>query len=120
MESILTIICGILLSIVLILAAIVVSYDWYSSIRISIMCRKPRPKKQRYGTEYPYLPFSFETEHIGWSYEHDRYHGWNYFIWLVKEDNSKIIVDYFPEKSRTRAIETCRRLEKEIFGSEED
>lgn len=120
MGSILITICSILFCIVIILVVIMVAYEAYGIAKISRMCRKPRPKKQWYGTEYPYLPFSLETEHIGWSYEYDRFHGWNYFIWLVKEDNSKIIIDYFSEKNRTRAIETCKRLEKEIFGEKEN
>ena len=72
---------------------------------------KKKGRKPKSPTDYPYLPLTMETEHFGWSYELGRNGGFSYHIWSV-DQNHKILVVRFKAKSRTKAIETCRELEK--------
>lgn len=68
-------------------------------------------KRPQNPTAYPYLPFELVTEHFGWSYEFNEQHKqWRYHIWFAK-DNLRVLIETFYEKSRTRAIETCKKYE---------
>lgn len=84
-------------------------------IQIGLLDRKIK-KNPKMCTDYPYLPLDMVTKHFGWSYEYEKYHGWNYFIWFVRDDGTKINVNSYSDGSRTKAIEECRKLEEHFYG----
>jgi hypothetical protein len=81
-----------------------------------ILADRKMKKNLKMCTDYPYLPLEMVTKHFGWSYEYEKYHGWNYFIWYVGDDGKKVSVNSYNDGSRVQAIEDCRKLEEHFYG----
>ena len=93
--------------------------DLHSKSRYSRRDKRMRRKFKKAlstSTDYPHIPLTMVTKHFGWSYEYEKYHGWNYFIWYVRDDGTTVSVNSFNDGSRQTAIDDCRKLESHFHG----